>query len=180
MMRFRAMLRKEEQRLSTFSTAYITNILDSSDPTDYSRRRLLDVLSSAQAGDFSLLIDIRELTKIRDDPVILTEKQFEIMMREKKKHMELDENAPPVFSKSTCTLEPRVQVSKRVKFSKSGCYIHTMEHERTLRSFNNKVNMTYIEIWNENEGAIDSVDNYIRKSNREAQERTDYIYQVDI
>lgn len=180
---FRAILQTQEWKLSSHLSAFIKNILDSVTPTDYSRCRLLKILFLAQQGDFSFLtrtaicknnVETTNVKKVKPVSNKLTQKQFEIMERKKKKKLDSEVVELPMFPGNIKKLETKLG-SDLVKFSKKERFFYEMKHQLNNRSFNNDVNTTYIEIWSRNPGAIKSVASCLKQKATEAQEMAETI-----
>ena len=174
---FRAILDSDDERLSSYLTAFIRNILGSVTPTDFSRCRLLKILFLAQNGDFSFLSRSAICNNDKDSAVAnkaksrsnkLTQNQYDCMMRKRKQKYDSEVVQLPMFPGNIKKLETKLG-SNLVSYSKKERFIYEMKHQLNNRSFNNNVNMTYIEVWSKNKGAIKSIKSCLRQKAIEAQ-----------
>ena len=176
---FRTLLKTNEHTVPVTLVPFIKNILGTVTPSDYSRCRLLEILFLAQNDDFSLLtrlaicrnmVDGVELSKIKRKTNPFTEKQFELMMKKKKRKMDSEVIELPMYPGHVKQLDSKLD-SSLVEYSKKEQFVFELKYGLNRGSFTNSVDKTYIQIWGTDPGAIQSVKTHLIRKAREVQEQ---------
>ena len=168
---FRTLLGTQELKLSLHLFVFMKDILDSVTPADYSRCRLLKILFLAQQGDFSFLTraGIRKnnmtdnIAKLKPKSTKLTKKQFDKMMRKKKRKWDSEVVELLILPGNIGKLETLLG-SDLLTFSKQERFIYELKHQLNNNSFNNDVSKTFVEIWTRDPGNRKSVASYLRQA----------------
>ena len=163
--------------MSPYLAAFIKNILDSVTATDCSRCRFLNILFLAQKGDFSLLtrqaicknsVEIVDIKKPKRKPNKLTQKQYDIIMRKKRKRMESEVVELPMFPGNIKRLEANLG-SNLADYSKERRFIYELKYRLNNRCFDSNVNKTYIQIWYKTPDVLRSIKACLIQKARTAQ-----------
>lgn len=177
------MLQTNTQKLSKFLVEVLKTVLETVNPSDYSRCRLLQILFLAQYGNFVLLTrsairenavacfdtevlkeyqEYREKEKLKDRALQMTSKMFKFSNPEMR-HISSSEDDHCDHSSYTDAHEFDLNDSH----SKKGNLICALNRFTTKRNFDNNVNRSHIDIRRSNPGAVRALRSVLKQQERE-------------
>ena len=176
---FKNLLQSHEQTMSISLAAFIKSTLDCVGMVDYSRLRFLQILFMAKNGDFSLLTlgaicrnyveaEADNLKKIKQKTDKFTEKQYDLMMRKKRRKMWTELIELPMFPGHFKKLNVKIG-SSFADYSKQERFIFQLNYPLNHGSFRNGVEKTFINIWSKEVDAIDDLKKYLCPKAEEVQ-----------
>ena len=178
-----SMLQTNKQKLSKFLVEILKNVLETVNPYDYSRCRLLQILFLAQYDNFLLLTrsairvnaiacfdtevlidyqEYREKEKKKDRALQMTSKMFKFSNHDTR-HISAPDGDHCGLNSSTDANEYHFNDSH----SKKGTLICALNRFTTQRNFDNGVNRSHIDIRRSNPGAVRALRSVLKQLNRE-------------